>query len=142
MSKTWFRVHRFWGWHPVSWQGWLTVSAMTISIVSVVLFVDLHSHSVSDTLLGILPPVSLLVAMTVLVALLKGERPQFGKDNNKTEQYSPDNPEVYLLLPILSLLTSLYYLAFSQFLGAIELVAVTVIMFVVYKELTNLVRDE
>lgn len=52
MARSWFRP---WGWIflPVAWQGVLvTLGALAFSL-QIFLFVDAHSHSVSDTLYGV-----------------------------------------------------------------------------------------
>jgi len=54
MTRVWFRR---WGWvyRPVSVPGVVIVALAAIASVQVFLAVDRHSHSVSDTLYGIVP---------------------------------------------------------------------------------------
>ncbi|MBX7235973.1 MAG: hypothetical protein K1X65_16420 [Caldilineales bacterium] len=54
MKHKWFKP---WGWIylPVSWQGALVTLLGLAFSVQVFLFIDSHSHSVSDTLYGIFP---------------------------------------------------------------------------------------
>lgn len=54
MSFKWFSP---WGWlyRPVSIAGWLAVLVVIVFCVQVLVAVDGHSHSASDTLYGIFP---------------------------------------------------------------------------------------
>ena len=54
MKNLWFKE---WGWiyRPVTWPGWLLTFTLDIFCAQVFRAVDLHSHSVSDTLYGIFP---------------------------------------------------------------------------------------
>ena len=62
MKRPWFRE---WGWvyYPITWQGIVLVVLIVAFCIQVIIAVDGHSHSVSDTLYGIFPYVvpSLLV---------------------------------------------------------------------------------
>src|SRR3972149_8424447 len=115
MSKHWFGVGRHWGWYPTSWEGWVVLVGMIVSIVSTVYIVDTRSHSVSDTLFGIFPFVCLTLAFTILVASLMGSSPKFGKANKHQRNYSPDLPNAYLFLALLVLPTIAYYLISKAF---------------------------
>lgn len=46
-----------WGWvyRPVTWQGFAIVFVVVLFSAQVLIAVDRHSHSVSDTLYGIFP---------------------------------------------------------------------------------------
>lgn len=54
MRPTWFKE---WGWfyRPVAWPGWLAVILTSAFCVQVLVALDRHSHSVSDTFYGIFP---------------------------------------------------------------------------------------
>jgi len=54
MARRWFAS---WGWvhRPVSWQGVGVVLLVAVFCAQVILAVDRHSHSVSDTLYGVFP---------------------------------------------------------------------------------------
>jgi hypothetical protein len=54
MTRTWFKP---WGWvyRPASWQAVVLIFLAAVFCVQVVIAVDRHSHSVSDTLYGIFP---------------------------------------------------------------------------------------
>lgn len=54
MKKYWFKKFG-WIFYPVSWQGYLITIIDLAFCVHVFLFVDSHSHSVSDTLYGLFP---------------------------------------------------------------------------------------
>ena len=142
MDKPWFHVHKFWGWYPVTWQAWLTISTMAISVAGIFFLVDLNSHSISDTLLGAFPPVSLVVTLAIFIALLKGQKPEFGKANIKKRAYSLDDPKIYILLPILSLFAGIYYLSFGQIFAATLFFIEAFILYIIYKELTLDLKNE
>jgi hypothetical protein len=135
MDKPWFRVHKFWGWYPISWQAWLTISTMAISVASILFLVILNSNSVSETLVVAFPPISLVVTLAIFISLLKGEKPSFGKENSKSRDYSPDDPKIYVVLPILSLLAAIYYLSFNGVVGAVIFIIEAAVLYIVYKEL-------
>ncbi len=142
MEKPWFRVHKFWGWYPVTPLAWVTISAMALSIAGIFLVVDLNSNSISSTISNSFPPISLIVTLTIFIALMKGQAPKFGKASINKLEYSPDDPKIYILLPILSFFAGIYYLSqdhiFSAFLFLIE----TFILYIIYKELTILSKNE
>ena len=137
MSRNWFGVNRYWGWYPTSWEGWVVFVGMIGSIVSTVYIVDTKAHSVSDTLLGIFPYVSLTIAFTMLVASLKGVLPKFGKANKHQGSYSPDFPSAYLFLALLFIPAIVFYLIFKAFVGATVLLIVFFLLFSVYKKLSK-----
>jgi len=66
MKKPWFRE---WGWvyYPISWQGVVLIVLILAFCVQVFLAIDRNSHSVSDTLYGVLPYIvpSILVLLWV-----------------------------------------------------------------------------
>jgi len=140
MSKPWFRVHKFWGWYPVNWQAWLTISAMAISVAGILIFADTNSRSVSDTVIAAFPPISLIVTSAIFIALLKGEQPTFGKGNQQKRDYSPDDPKIYIILPFLSLLAALYYLSFSAIFGAVVFLVEAFVLYIIFKEINLLTK--
>lgn len=50
----WF-VPLHWSYLPVSWQGWLTYIPYVIYLLITFIAIDSHSHSVSDTVIGLIP---------------------------------------------------------------------------------------
>lgn len=54
MKNKWFKK---WGWiyKPTSGFGWILSLICLFSIVWIFIIVDKHSHSVSDTLIGVFP---------------------------------------------------------------------------------------
>ena len=74
----WFKAKRYgYGWYPATWQGWpVTLAAVAIIVVNAV-FVDRHSHSVSDTLIGSAVPTIVVVALLILTCILTGEKPRW-----------------------------------------------------------------
>ncbi len=75
MKKLWFKAKRYgYGWYPCSWEGWLTLFIF-IGLMSLnFLRIDQISHSVSDTLINILPETFLLVAILIIICIEKGEK--------------------------------------------------------------------
>ena len=142
MEKPWFRVHKFWGWYPVTWQAWLTISTMGVSVTGIFLQVDANSHSISDTILGSLPAISLVVTSVIFIALQKGQKPKFGNTSTNKRGYSLDDPKIYILLPVLSFVAGVYYLSQNQVLGAILFLIETFILYIIYKELDLLSNNE
>lgn len=81
----WFKRKIFgWGWTPVKWQGWVFLLAWVLTLIKVFILVDANSHSVSDTLQGMLAPFILLVIILILVCYGTGEKPKWswGLKNN------------------------------------------------------------
>src|SRR3990172_11771795 len=115
MEKKWFGVNRFWGWYPITWEGYLVVFTMFAAIIYIMLAADSLSHSVSDTLITAFPFVCLIITSTILVALVTGQKPEFGHKNSKS--YSPDNPGAYLLLSFTSIPLAFYYLINKGYIG-------------------------
>jgi hypothetical protein len=63
MNGAWFRPYG-WVYRPIAWQGFIIVGLALLFCVQAFIAVDRHSHSASDTLLGIFPyvvPAFLLV---------------------------------------------------------------------------------
>ena len=80
MSKRyWFRPKRFWGWfaayYPTSWQGWLITLVLAALLVKVFWLVDQHSHSGSDTLIGVAPWAMIIFLIFDLLCFRTGEYP-------------------------------------------------------------------
>lgn len=142
MSTPWFRVHKFWGWYPISWQAWIVIAAMAVSTAGIFFLVDSSSHSVSETIIGSFPPISLIVTSAIFIALMKGERPVFGGANVKKKDYSPDDPKIYILLPILSSSAGLYYLVLDYMFGSVLFFIEALVLYIIYKELVLLAKNE
>jgi hypothetical protein len=66
MKPVWFRK---WGWlyRPASIIGWLLTFLVMLLMARVFVAVDRNSHSVSDTLTGVLPWAWIFVAMLLWV---------------------------------------------------------------------------
>jgi len=67
MERNWFRRFGF-VYLPKGLTGWLLTLATAFITVRTFLMVDRHSHSASDTLIGALPIVALLLLLLWLVA--------------------------------------------------------------------------
>ncbi len=75
MKTLWFRAKRYgYGWTPASWQGWLALLLYVIAVVATFRSIDVHSHSVSDTLIGFVPLWILYSFLLVLLCSLTGEK--------------------------------------------------------------------
>ncbi len=75
-QRYWFKAKLYgWGWTPARWPGWITLFVFIGLIILNSYRVDIRSHSVSDTLLNIIPETSILVLLLILICYLTGERP-------------------------------------------------------------------
>ncbi len=135
MSKRWFGVNKVWGWYPTSWEGWLVLSAMTVSIASTVYVVASSSESVWSTLIVIFPFVCLILAFTMFVASMKGSPPKFGSKESHSKNYTPDAPRAYLALALLTIPALLYFFWIRDFLSGTILLIVFCLLYLVYSNL-------
>ncbi len=77
-KKYWFKRKLYgWGWVPVKWQGWLFLGVWIGLFVEFFIVIDKNSHSVSDTLMGMVIPVVLLFVILFLVCYGTGEKPKW-----------------------------------------------------------------
>jgi len=87
-QKYWFKAKLYgWGWVPAKWQGWLTL-LIFIALFSLNSYrIDSTSHSVSDTLLNLIPVNSLLVVILLFICYKTGEKPKWrwGINDKKEE---------------------------------------------------------
>jgi hypothetical protein len=75
MKRLWFKAKNYgYGWYPCSWQGWLILLAYVFAMVATAIQIDRHSHSVSDTILGVFPLWILYTLVLMLVCVLTGEK--------------------------------------------------------------------
>ena len=58
----------------VSWQGWVLVGAGMLAAVALFIVVDGNSHSASDTIIGLLPAYSLLLAVAIRALQRRSEQ--------------------------------------------------------------------
>jgi len=135
MSKSWFGVHKFWGWYPVTWEGYTLIGLMISALGLIIVTSDINSRSVSDTLLRIFPPSALVVTVTIFIASFTGAKPEFGK--KERTNYSPDNPKAYLILPFLVVPFIFYYLFLGQIVDGSILGIVFILLFGVYQNLVH-----
>ncbi len=139
MENYWFGVSRFWGWYPIKLEGWLVAIAMIVSVmVTMFVFANIAT-SVNQLFFRAFPYLSLIVTFTILIASIKGVKPDFGKKSSKN--YSPDNPKAYLYLSIFVIPFAVYYLFSQAILGATLLTLVFLILLLVYRNLTKSVIE-
>lgn len=75
INKPWFKTKLYgWGWYPSAWQGWLTLVLYLLLLAKILIIIDLRSHSVSDTLIGMIVPFILLTSLLILVCYGTGEK--------------------------------------------------------------------
>lgn len=132
MKKPWFGVHRFWGWHPLNWQGYAVVVTMFLAITYIMFLANYYSQSIYDTLILAFPFVCLIVTSTILTALITGQIPEFGHKNKGSKNYSPDSPEAYLFLAFLSLPIAFFYLVNKGYIGTLIFLIVFHLIYQVY----------
>ncbi len=78
MRTLWFKAKRYgWGWTPCSVQGWLILAAYIVLSIKTFLFIDAHSHSGSDTLIGFVPLELLYTFTLILICHRTGEKPRW-----------------------------------------------------------------
>jgi hypothetical protein len=78
MKKLWFKAKNYgWGWYPSSWEGWAVLAGFLAVSVWIFRDVDSQSHSVSDTLYGVLVPFFVLTAALLAVCWKTGEKPEW-----------------------------------------------------------------
>ncbi len=79
----WFKRKLYgWGWTPARWQGWCTLALYVVAIAFFFKEIDAHSHSGSDTLIGLTLPFLLLTLVFIGICYMTGEPPrwQWGED--------------------------------------------------------------
>jgi uncharacterized membrane protein len=75
VKTLWFKAKRYgYGWYPATWQGWVVLAAAIAAMTSVFVGIDQHSHSVSDTLIGIVIPEAVILGFLLLICVLTGEK--------------------------------------------------------------------
>ena len=74
MKKVWFKAKRYgYGWYPATWQGWLVLAAYVALVVANFYRIDSHSHSVSDTLINVVPETIVLTLVLIAICYKTGE---------------------------------------------------------------------
>lgn len=135
MKQKWFGVNRFWGWYPISWEGWIVVIGMVSSIVITTLTITFKSASIEATLSRTFPYTALLVSLTIYVASITGVKPAFG--NKHSKNYSPDSPLAYLFLSFVTIPLILYYLIAQDFLSGTIFVVIFGLLYLTYRNLVT-----
>jgi isopentenyldiphosphate isomerase len=75
-TKLWFRAKQYgWGWYPVTWQGWAVILMYVFAVIAVTTFVDNHTHSNSDALMGFFPVVYIMTVFLIIICYATGEKP-------------------------------------------------------------------
>ncbi len=78
MKKLWFKNKRYgYGWTPATWEGWVTMAVYFLIIISMFRGIDADSHSGSDTLIGFSLPFIVLTIVLLVIARVKGEKPEW-----------------------------------------------------------------
>lgn len=91
MKEIWFRRKKYgFGWVPCTWQGWFIIALYLLVIFGNIARIDKYSHSVSGTLLNILPVEIIATAILIAVCYAMGEEPrwQWGEKAKKATVYS------------------------------------------------------
>lgn len=137
MKKPWFGVNRFWGWYPLTWQGYSVILAMFLAIVCIMLLAVSYSNSTINTLILAFPFICLIITTTMLVSLLTGGKPDFGSKNHNSKNYSPDNPQAYLLLASLAIPFGLYYFVNKGYIGTVIFIVIFLLVYRIYLKLKS-----
>lgn len=78
MNKRWFKAKTYgYGWYPASWQGWAIIITYISLVIQFFQLIDKNSHSVSDTLIGMVIPFVLLTILLLFIAYGTGEKPRW-----------------------------------------------------------------
>lgn len=78
MKKLWFKAKRYgYGWYPSSWEGWLCIIVYVVLMTKTAVVIDSHSHSVSDTLIGVVPLWLVYTFALILICYRTGEKPRW-----------------------------------------------------------------
>ena len=78
MKKYWFSAKRYgFGWVPCSWQGWLILVGFVAAVIADFVWIDRRSHSVSDTLINVVPHTILLISILLVICWFTGEKPRW-----------------------------------------------------------------
>jgi uncharacterized membrane protein YhaH (DUF805 family) len=92
--KLWFKAKQYgWGWYPVTWQGWAIIVMYVFAMITNALFIDSHTHSVSDALMVFLPNTYILTVFMIIICYATGEKPEWrwGKKQEKISDGSNQN---------------------------------------------------
>jgi hypothetical protein len=78
-EKVWFSSKKFgYGWGlATTWQGWVVYAVFIPTIIYTAVSIDSHTHSVSDSLIGIIPTLGLLLGTLLAICYKYGEKPQW-----------------------------------------------------------------
>ncbi len=72
----WFRARHYgWGWVPITWQGWGITAMYVFWLVSQIVFVYNHTHSISDFLIQTLPTIFIMWVFFVIICFATGDSP-------------------------------------------------------------------
>lgn len=75
MKKFWFKAKTYgYGWYPATWQAWVIMATYILLIGKFFQIIDKYSHSVSDTLIGMVIPFLLLTILLLFIAYGTGEK--------------------------------------------------------------------
>ena len=78
VKKLWFRAKIYgYGWYPCAWQGWIIVATYVLLVLYLFRTVDVDSHSVSDTLIGVFVPFITLSLLLIAICYKTGEKPRW-----------------------------------------------------------------
>ncbi|PIN91558.1 hypothetical protein COU57_00215 [Candidatus Pacearchaeota archaeon CG10_big_fil_rev_8_21_14_0_10_32_14] len=77
-QNLWFKQRLYgWGWIPVRWQGWAFLWIWIILFVLFFLKIDNKSHSVSDTIIGLILPYIFMILLLLLIFYGTCEKPKW-----------------------------------------------------------------
>ncbi len=133
--KPWFNVHRFWGWYPTTLEGYFVIALMTVGVITAVIIGTLDTNSTVQILITSFPLVSFLVTLTMLIIQQTGAKPAF--NDTSAHNFSPDNPRVYIALPILILISATYYVLIGSWVQSIILAVTCLFLLRFYQVLIS-----
>lgn len=117
MKVMWFKIHKFWGYYPIRFEGYLTILVFFVSFISIFLLTYFDRSSVTATIYDSFPLMSLVFSLTILIVFANGPKPKFGRAHQNTINYTRDHPKAYLSLALLFLAFCILYLLQTNIFG-------------------------
>jgi hypothetical protein len=73
-ENKWFKAKKYgYGWYPATWQGWAVLLMYVFSLAANLIFVNNHSHSVSDFLMTFFPQAYIMTVFLIIICSATGE---------------------------------------------------------------------
>ena len=78
MTRRWFGPKRYgWGWSPVTWEGWVATLAVVVAPFAALFIASSATDSGSARTTAVVTTSVTAVAVLVVLAVFKGEKPRW-----------------------------------------------------------------